>query len=114
MLIVTLPLIQSAAKPDTEYSLFGGGVKGKYVSLTPGKEIVQTWALSNPSWPSGAYELILNLILRAANLHVLYEGHFATLTTTFEQSSDSTKVIWKLDGVPLGQEDELTRNIQGY
>ncbi|KAI0819058.1 activator of Hsp90 ATPase [Irpex lacteus] len=84
---------QSAAKPDTEYSLFGGGVKGKYVSLTPGKEIVQTWALSNPSWPS---------------------GHFATLTTTFEQSSDSTKVIWKLDGVPLGQEDELTRNIQGY
>ena len=35
---------QSAAQPDTEYTLFGGGVKGKYVSLSPGKEIVQTWA----------------------------------------------------------------------
>lgn len=46
---------QSAAKPDTEYSLFGGGVKGKYVSLTPGKEVVQTWALSSPSWPTGGY-----------------------------------------------------------
>ena len=43
----------SQAKPDTEYSLFGGGVKGKYVSLTPGKEIVQTWALQSPTWPSG-------------------------------------------------------------
>ncbi|PSS35611.1 hypothetical protein PHLCEN_2v1434 [Hermanssonia centrifuga] len=45
---------QSAAKPDTEYSLFGGGVKGKYISLSPPKEIVQTWALSSPTWPSGA------------------------------------------------------------
>ena len=43
----------SAAKPDTEYSLFGGGVKGKYVSLTPPKEIVQSWALSSPTWPDG-------------------------------------------------------------
>ncbi|KAG0701785.1 activator of Hsp90 ATPase [Suillus ampliporus] len=84
---------QSAAQADTEYSLFGGGVKGKYVSLTPGKEIVQTWALQSPTWPS---------------------GHFATLTTTFEQSSDSTKVTFTLDGVPKGMEDELTRNLEGY
>ncbi|KAI0340041.1 hypothetical protein BDW22DRAFT_1398971 [Trametopsis cervina] len=84
---------QSAAKPDTEYSLFAGGVSGKYVSLTPGKEVVQTWALKSPSWPS---------------------GHTATMTTTFEQSSDSTKVTWSLAGVPLGMEDELTHNIQGY
>ncbi|KAG1792208.1 activator of Hsp90 ATPase [Suillus plorans] len=84
---------QSAAQADTEYSLFGGGVKGKYVSLTPGKEIVQTWALQSPTWPS---------------------EHFATLTTTFEQSSDSTKVTFTLDGVPKGMEDELTRNLEGY
>jgi activator of HSP90 ATPase len=84
---------QSAAQADTEYSLFGGGVKGKYVSLTPGKEIVQTWALQSPTWPS---------------------EHFATLTTTFEQSSDSTKVRFTLDGVPKGMEDEITRNIEGY
>ncbi|THG99824.1 hypothetical protein EW026_g2585 [Hermanssonia centrifuga] len=84
---------QSAAKPDTEYSLFGGGVKGKYISLSPPKEIVQTWALSSPTWPS---------------------GHFATLTTTLDQSTDHTKVIWSLSGVPLGMEDEIKGNIQRY
>ncbi|KAF7793288.1 hypothetical protein EIP86_004399 [Pleurotus ostreatoroseus] len=84
---------QSAAKPDTEYSLFAGGVKGKYVSLTAPKEIVQTWALSSPSWPS---------------------GHAATLTTTIDQQSDHTKVTWSLVGVPLGMEEEINRNINGY
>jgi activator of HSP90 ATPase len=44
---------QSAAAPDTEYELFGGGVRGKYISLTPGKEIKQTWALRSPTWPDG-------------------------------------------------------------
>ncbi|CDO70015.1 hypothetical protein BN946_scf184354.g17 [Trametes cinnabarina] len=83
------------SKPEAgaEYSLFGGGVKGKYVSLSPPTEFVQTWALSSPTWP---------------------EGHVATLTTTLEQGSDSTKVTWALDGVPLGMEEEITRNIQGY
>ncbi|KAI9068590.1 hypothetical protein FKP32DRAFT_1587565 [Trametes sanguinea] len=83
------------SKPEVgaEYSLFGGGVKGKFVSVSPPKEFVQTWALSSPTWP---------------------EGHVATLTTTLEQGSDSTKVTWALDGVPLGMEEEITRNIQGY
>ncbi|KAF8136555.1 activator of Hsp90 ATPase [Boletus edulis] len=84
---------ESAAKADTPYSLFGGGVKGRYLSLVPGKEIVQTWALTSPTWPS---------------------EHEATLTTTFEQSSDSTKVTFTLAGVPKGMEDELERNIDGY
>lgn len=44
---------KSAAAPDTEYELFGGGVRGKYISLTPGKEIKQTWALRSPTWPDG-------------------------------------------------------------
>lgn len=73
--------------------LFGGGVKGKYVSLSPPGEIVQSWALSSPTWPS---------------------GHEATLTTTLEQGSDSTRVQWVLDGVPLGMEDEIQRNLQNY
>lgn len=83
----------SAATPDTEYSLFGGGVKGKYVSLEQGKRIVQTWTLNSPTWPS---------------------GHYATLATTFDQSTDSTKVTWSLSGVPLGSEDEIERNLKGY
>jgi hypothetical protein len=28
-------------------------VRGKYISLTPGKEIKQTWALQSPTWPEG-------------------------------------------------------------
>ncbi|TEB39608.1 hypothetical protein FA13DRAFT_1618877 [Coprinellus micaceus] len=83
----------SQAKPDTEYALFGGGVKGKYVSLTPGKEIVQTWSLQSPTWPS---------------------GHAATLTTTLNQGSDSTAVKFALEGVPKGLEDEIKRNLEGY
>ncbi|TFL07333.1 activator of Hsp90 ATPase [Pterulicium gracile] len=84
---------KSAAQPGTPYELFGGGVHGEYVSLTPGKEVVQTWALKSPTWPA---------------------GHQATLTTTFEQSTDSTKVKWSLANVPKGVEDELKRNIEGY
>lgn len=84
---------QSAAKPDTEYSLFGGGVKGKYISLEPPKKVVQTWALQSPTWP---------------------ESHVATLTTTFDQSSESTKVVLTLEGVPKGKEDEIRRNLEGY
>ncbi|EKM55032.1 uncharacterized protein PHACADRAFT_255354 [Phanerochaete carnosa HHB-10118-sp] len=84
---------KSTAQPDTEYFLFGGGVKGKYVSLNSPKEIIQTWALSSPTWP---------------------DGHFATLTTTLDQGSDHTKVTWSLAGVPLGMEDEINRNINGY
>jgi activator of HSP90 ATPase len=84
---------RSSAQPDTEYSLFGGGVIGKYVSLTPPKLIVQTWALQSPTWPS---------------------GHTATLTTDIVQSSDSTKITFTLSGVPTGMEDEIKRNLEGY
>ncbi|KAF8623342.1 hypothetical protein AX15_006417 [Amanita polypyramis BW_CC] len=84
---------QSKPEPGAEYSLFGGGVKGKYVSLTPGKEIVQTWSLQSPTW---------------------LEGHSATLKTIFDQSTDSTKVTFTLEGVPAGLEDEIKRNIEGY
>jgi len=84
---------QSTPTPGSAFSLFGGGVKGTYVSLTPGKEIVQTWALQSPTWPA---------------------GHTGTLTTTLEQSTDSTKVTFSLEGVPKGMEEEINRNLEGY
>ncbi|KAJ7578531.1 activator of Hsp90 ATPase [Mycena floridula] len=84
---------QSTGQVDSEYSLFGGGVKGKYVSVTPHTEIVQTWALQSPTWPA---------------------GHIGTLTTTLDQSSDSTKITLTLAGVPTGMEDEIKRNLEGY
>jgi activator of HSP90 ATPase len=104
---------QSVAQAGAEYSLFGGGVKGKYISLTPSSEIVQTWALQSPTWPSGKTLLMIiapeNLLIDAAFL-----GHLGTLTTTLAQSTDSTKVIFSLAGVPSGLEDEIKRNIEGY
>ncbi|KAF9652899.1 hypothetical protein BDM02DRAFT_3088389 [Thelephora ganbajun] len=84
---------QSNPSPGSEYSLFGGGVKGKYVSLDAPKQIIQTWLLQSPDWPS---------------------GHEATLTTSLDQSSESTTVKFTLDGVPLGKEDEIKRNLEGY
>ncbi|KII88130.1 hypothetical protein PLICRDRAFT_41255 [Plicaturopsis crispa FD-325 SS-3] len=84
---------QSKVEPGGSFSLFGGGVKGTYVSLEPPTKIVQTWALQSPTWPS---------------------DHIATLTTTLDQSSDSTKVVFSLDGVPTGLDTEITRNLEGY
>jgi len=84
---------QSKAEVGSEYALFGGGVRGVYKKLTPGEQIVQTWTLNTPSWPS---------------------GHYATLTTTFAQESSSTKLSLVLDGVPLGMEEETRRNLEGY
>jgi hypothetical protein len=40
--------------------------------------------------------------------------HAAVLTTALEQSTDSTKVTFTLDGVPTGMEDEIRRNLEGY
>jgi len=77
----------------SSYSLFGGGVKGTYTSVSAPTRFIQTWALQNPTWPS---------------------GHSATLTTSLVQSSDSTKVTWNMTGVPVGMEDEIQRNLQGY
>jgi hypothetical protein len=45
---------------------------------------------------------------------VRFAEHEAIFTTTFEQSSDSTKVTFSLAGVPKGMEEELERNIDGY
>ncbi|GLB34674.1 putative activator of Hsp90 ATPase, N-terminal [Lyophyllum shimeji] len=84
---------KSDPRPGGEFSLFGGGVYGKYVSLTPPREIVQSWALQSPIWPS---------------------GHTATLTTTIVQSTDSTHVTFSLAGVPAGMEEETKRNLEGY
>ncbi|RDB22270.1 hypothetical protein Hypma_010604 [Hypsizygus marmoreus] len=84
---------QSVPVVGAEYSLFGGGVKGKYVSLTPSREIVQSWSLQSPTWPA---------------------GHTGTLTTTLKQSTDSTHVTFSLAGVPTGMEEEIKRNIEGY
>ncbi|KAH7107581.1 activator of Hsp90 ATPase [Auriculariales sp. MPI-PUGE-AT-0066] len=84
---------QSKVEPGGSFSLFGGGVKGTFVSLNRPTQYVQNWVLDNPKWP---------------------DGHTAILTTSFEQSSDSTTVKLSLNGVPKGMEDEIERNLEGY
>jgi len=84
---------QSKPEAGGSFSMFGGGVKGTYVSLERPTKVVQKWSLSNPSWPS---------------------GHFGTMTFAFNQSSDSTKLTLTLEGVPTGMEDEIRRNVEGY
>ncbi|KLO14682.1 hypothetical protein SCHPADRAFT_903089 [Schizopora paradoxa] len=84
---------QSKPEVGGSFSMFAGGVKGSYVSLERPTKVVQKWALSSPSWPS---------------------DHYGTMTITFDQSSDSTKVTLLLQGVPTGMEDEIRRNLEGY
>lgn len=52
-----------------------------------------TWALNSPSWP---------------------EGHEGILTVSLDQGSDSTKVEFRLEGVPKGKEREIESNLQAF
>ncbi|KAG8687499.1 hypothetical protein FRC11_007117 [Ceratobasidium sp. 423] len=85
--------IKSDATVGGSYSFFGGGVTGKYLELQKPNKIVSTWRLHSPSWPS---------------------DHDGKLTITLDQQSDSTKVEFKLSGVPIGQENETRKNLEGY
>ncbi len=48
-------VVQSKPEAGGSFSMFGGGVKGTYVSLERPTKVVQKWSLSNPSWPSGKF-----------------------------------------------------------
>ncbi|KAG8885514.1 hypothetical protein FRB97_000839 [Tulasnella sp. 331] len=84
---------KSTPKVDSEYSIFGGNIFGKYVEIQKPTKIVQTWTLKSPNWP---------------------ENHGATLTTSLTQGSDSTTIVFELAGVPTGHEDEIRNNLSGY
>jgi len=83
----------SKAKEGTNYSLFGGGVIGKYLTVDRPQNFTQSWKLKNPTWP---------------------DDHEGILKATLDQQSDSTKLTLELSGVPKGQEDEIRRNLLGY
>lgn len=84
---------QSKVEVGGSFSLFGGGVKGSFASINRPTQFVQKWVLDHPKWPG---------------------GHSATLTASFDQSTESTTVKLALDGVPKGMEEEIERNIEGY
>jgi len=83
----------SKAEEGTNYSLFGGGVVGKYLTVDRPRRFTQSWRLKSPTWP---------------------DDHEGTLKVTLDQQSDSTNLVIELSGVPKGQEDVIERNLLGY
>ena len=81
------------AKVGGQYAIFDGNVSGEYVTLEQPTLIVQKWRLAQ--WP---------------------EGHYSTQKIRFEQNNvDAVTVLnvtW--EGVPVGQEDVVRRNWEGY
>lgn len=81
------------AQKGGQFSIFDGNVSGEYISLEPSTRIVQKWRLAQ--WP---------------------ESHYATLEIKFDQNDiDRVTVMHvKWEGVPVGQEDVVKRNWEGY
>lgn len=47
--------VQSKPEVGGEFSLFGGGVVGKYTSVEKPTNFVQSWKLKSPTWPEGTH-----------------------------------------------------------
>ncbi|GJJ77372.1 hypothetical protein EMPS_09731 [Entomortierella parvispora] len=78
-------------KVGSKFSLFGGSVTGEIKELVEDKKIVQSWRLT--SWPA---------------------GHYSTVTMDISQSSNSTTIKVKQEGVPVGEQDITRQNWSNY
>lgn len=76
--------VKLEARPGGEWALFGGNVQGKFIELVPNKKIVQTWRFA--SWPA---------------------SQTSTVTITFEQGEDSTKVTLLQTDVPKSEAERV-------
>jgi activator of HSP90 ATPase len=87
------PRLFEGAKPGGKFSIFDGNVTGEFVTLEPPKRIVQKWRLAQ--WP---------------------EGHTSNQEIVFDQNDmdkvTNARVTWS--GVPVGQEEVVKRNWEGY
>jgi len=87
------PRVFEGAKPGGKFAIFDGNVSGEFVTLEPPKKIVQKWRLAQ--WP---------------------EGHTSTQEIFFDQNDvdrvTNMRVTWT--GVPVGQEEVVQRNWEGY
>ena len=87
------PRLFEGSKPGDKFSIFDGNVSGEFVILEPPTKIVQKWRLAQ--WP---------------------EGHYSTQELIFDQNDvdkvTNSRVTWS--GVPLGQEEVVKRNWDGY
>jgi activator of HSP90 ATPase len=87
------PRVFEGAKPGGKFAIFDGNVTGEFVTLEAPKKIVQKWRLAQ--WP---------------------EGHSSTQEIFFDQNDvdrvTNMRVTWT--GVPVGQEEVVQRNWEGY
>lgn len=87
------PRVFEGAKEGGKFSIFDGNVSGEFVTLEAPKKIVQKWRLAQ--WP---------------------EGHSSTQEIFFDQNDldqvTNMRVTWT--GVPVGQEEVVQRNWEGY
>lgn len=87
------PRVFEGAKAGGKFAIFDGNVTGEFVTLDPPKKLVQTWRLAQ--WP---------------------EGHVSTQEIFFDQNDvdrvTNLRVTWT--GVPVGQEEVVRRNWEGY
>lgn len=87
------PRLFEGAKPGGKFSIFDGNVTGEFVTLESPRKIVQKWRLAQ--WP---------------------EGHMSSQEIVFDQNDvdkvTNARVTWS--GVPVGQEEVVKRNWDGY
>lgn len=87
------PRLFEGAKPGGKFAIFDGNVSGEFVTLEPPKKIIQKWRLAQ--WP---------------------DGHMSSQEIVFDQNNidkvTSVRVTWS--GVPVGQEEVVKRNWEGY
>jgi activator of HSP90 ATPase len=87
------PKVFEGANPGGKFAIFDGNVTGEFVTLEPWKKIVQKWRLKQ--WP---------------------EGHMSSQEIVFDQNDvdrvTNMRVTWT--GVPVGQEEVVQRNWEGY
>ena len=87
------PRIFEGAEPGAKFAIFDGNVSGEFVTLDKPTKIVQKWRLAQ--WP---------------------EGHTSNQEIVFDQNEidhvTNMRVTWT--GVPVGQEEVVQRNWEGY
>jgi len=81
------------AEVGGKFAIFDGNVTGEFVKLDEPKQVVQKWRLAQ--WP---------------------EGHYSLQEISFDQNDvdqvTNMRVSWT--GVPVGQEEVVRRNWEGY
>jgi activator of HSP90 ATPase len=87
------PRVFEGTTPGSKFVIFDGNVTGEFVTLEKPTKIVQKWRLAQ--WP---------------------EGHTSLQEIVFDQNEidhvTNMRVTWT--GVPMGQEEVVQRNWEGY